>query len=410
MSDLSILTNLPEFSLQRLALKVKPRGETMLRKGHPWLFESAIIKQNKPGNAGDMAIIYDKKNKFLAIGLYDPYSPIRVKILASKKQVQINASWFEVKIAAAYELRKPLLETDTSSYRLIHGENDGFPGLIADVYADVLVVKLYTPIWMPYLKTVLPILLKQSNCKCIVLRLSRNLQNLPELLHGLKDGSILYGKLDAEEIIFKEHGLLFSANVIHGHKTGYFLDHRHNRKRLGELAGGKTVLDVFSYAGGFTVHALAGGAKEVTSLDISKQALEMAKKNVALNFENVNHKTMAEDAFAGLQKLFDENKKFDIVVVDPPSFAKKDAEREKALHSYGRLAKLAVRLVKKNGVLLLASCSSRVSADEFFARVSGELRSCNRKITELEKSFHDVDHPVGFAEGGYLKSVYFGVG
>ena len=164
MSDIQpILANLSEFSLQRLALKVKPRAETMLRKGHPWLFESAILKQNKEGNAGDMAIIYDKKNKFLAVGLYDPYSPIRVKILASKKQAQINAAWFELKIAAAYELRKPLLETDTNSYRLIHGENDGFPGLIADVYADVLVVKLYSPIWVPYLKIVLPILLKQSN-------------------------------------------------------------------------------------------------------------------------------------------------------------------------------------------------------------------------------------------------------
>jgi 23S rRNA (cytosine1962-C5)-methyltransferase len=388
---------------------VKPAAERMIRKEHPWIFESAIVKLSGEGQAGDLAIVYDqKKNKFLALGLYDPFSPIRIKVLQSREPANINTEWFQNKIEKAFSLRKPLLETDTNSYRLIYGENDGLPGFIADVYAQVLVVKLYSLIWLPYLKDILPALKETSRCETIVLRLSRALQKRPELLHGLQDGQVLEGELEEEEIIFREHGLLFSANVIRGHKTGYFLDHRHNRKRVGELAAGKSVLDVFAYAGGFSVHALAGGAREVVSLDISAQALEMARKNLALNqLPEDRHRLLVADAFEGLGDLSRGGQTFDLVIVDPPSFAKADSEREGAFRSYQRLCRLAIPLVKRGGILLMASCSSRIKADEFFALILSELEQSGRAFEELERNQHDVDHPIGFPEGAYLKSIYF---
>ena len=390
----------------RLAIKVKPAAERSIRQGHPWVFEGSIVKQSAAGKPGDLAIIFDqKKDKLLAIGLYDPASPIRIKLVSFGKPAKLDRDWFLEKIRAARSLRQPLLETDTNSYRLLFGENDGLPGLIADVYADVLVVKLYSAIWLPYWEVLYPILLEISGCQTLVLRLSRILQEDKNVMYH--DGHIIYGQLPSEEILFQEHGLRFSANVIKGHKTGFFLDHRHNRKRVGELAKGKSVLDIFAYAGGFSVHALAGGAATVTSLDISAQALQMAEKNVSLNFHTGEHKTMAVDAFDGMIQLHRTGQRFDLVVVDPPSFAKKESEVNGALHSYARLAKLAVPLVAPAGILFMASCSSRVSTNVFFEIIEKEIAASGRHFELLEKTFHDTDHPIGFPEGAYLKGGYY---
>lgn len=396
---------LPNILTNKIAIKVKPTAENLIKKGHPWVFENSIVKQNKEGKSGDLAVIFDtKNNKFLACGFYDPFSPIRIKILQANTSATINAEWFSSKIEAAYQKRIPLLQTDTNSYRLIYGENDGLPSLVADVYDNVLVVKLYASFWFAYLKDILPKLIAISKATTTVLRLSRNVQK--EQHTDFKDGQILDGTLENEVIVFKEHGVNFSANVIHGHKTGYFLDHRANRKKVGELAKGKTVLDVFSYAGGFSVHALAGGAIEVASLDISKPALEIAKNNAKLNPYTGKHTTIAGDAFIELQKLVDKKTKFDIVVIDPPSFAKNAAEVDKAIAGYRKLAKLGCKLVKKGGTLVLASCSSRVTADDFFTTVEETLRKNRARYKILEKTLHDIDHPIGFKEGAYLKCVY----
>ncbi|MHA7057348.1 class I SAM-dependent rRNA methyltransferase [Aquimarina sp. M1] len=396
-----------DVSTQRLAIKLKPIAEKMVKRGHPWVFENSIVKQNVQGKAGDLAIIYDyKKNNVLAIGLYDPYSPIRIKIIQFKKAVQINDDWFANKIKQAFVIRKPLLNTDTNSYRLLFGENDKMPGFITDVYDTVLVIKLYSHIWFPYLNWIVPHLIERSRCTTVVVRLSRSLQTVGET-YGIEDGKVIFGDLENDVVIFREHGILFSANVIKGHKTGYFLDHRHNRKRVGDLSKGKRILDVFSYAGGFSVHALAGGAKEVVSLDISKQALEMAKDNVSLNRHSGNHKVLAADAFEGLQELIKQNKKFDIVIIDPPSFAKRESEINKAKNSYARLAKLGAQLVHHKGILVLASCSSRVSAEVFFEICEENIANSRRNFTLLDKTYHDIDHPVTFPEGAYLKCGYY---
>lgn len=393
---------------KRIAVKVKPASERAIRQAHPWVWEDSIVKISDEAEAGDLAIIYDnKKNKFLALGLYDPHSVIRIKVIQFGKGAAIDENWFAAKIQAAKEARNELLKTDTNAYRLIYGEGDGLPGLIADVYDDVLVLKLYSAIWIPYLDILKSHFLKIVNIKCIVLRLSRQLYKLADQYLDIGEGKILSGALDNEEVIFKEHGIQFKANVIKGHKTGFFLDHRNNRKKVGTLARGKRVLDVFSYAGGFSVHALAGGAKEVTSLDISKPAIALAKQNAALNQYSGKHVGLAADAFEGMHKLFMEGKQYDLIIIDPPSFAKRASEVELAKKNYRRLAELGLKLTAPGGILVLASCSSRIEKEEFYSMMEEVLNRSGKRIQCLEKTAHDVDHPAGIKEMQYLKTGYY---
>ncbi len=397
-----------EHTPQRLAIKLKSKAETYVRQGHPWVFESSIVKINKEGKAGDIAIIFDqRKNKYLGLGLYDPYSPIRIKMLGHNHSVNIDREFFVDRIGEAFDLRAPLLASGTDGYRLLFGENDGVPGLICDVYAHVAVVKLYSAIWFPYLHWIMDGILESTTSSVIVLRLSRLLQKDNVIRNGLNDGDVIHGELPDPEIEFNEYGVRFIANVIKGHKTGYFLDHRANRHKVGQMSNGKSVLDVFSYAGGFSAHAIAGGAKEVISIDISKQAIALASRNVGLNKESAPHRTMAIDAFEGMQQLIDQGKKFDIVVVDPPSFAKNAADIPAAKKSYERLAKLAIQLVAVRGMCVMASCSSRISRDEYFDLVESAFDTFSRAYRLVEKTFHDIDHPVNFPEGSYLKSGYY---
>lgn len=398
----------PAYEPSRLAIKVKPAVERKIRQLHPWVFDEGIVKQSAEGQSGDLAVIFDqKKNRFLALGLYDPHSPIRIKLLQFGKGATIDAAWFGAKIEAAHALRAPLLATDTNSYRLLHGENDGLPGLVADVYADVLVLKLYSTIWLPYLSVLVPLLQARAAASAVVLRLSRAVSQRTDELQGLADGQVIAGTLADEVVVFREHGVLFSANVIHGHKTGYFLDHRENRRRVGSMASGKTVLDVFSYAGGFSVHALAGGATEVTSLDISAQALAMAQANARLNVADPPHEIRVGDAFEELAALRRMGASYDIVVIDPPSFAKRASERDRALHQYRQLAALGAALVSPKGWLILASCSSRVTSAVFFEAMKQELAACAPHFALQLTTEHDVDHPIGFPEGAYLKCMYW---
>ncbi len=396
-----------DYHPKRLAIKLNAKGEQFVIKKHPWVFSNSITKISDDAKTGDLTIVFSKKkNKVIGLGLYDANSPIRIKMLhCEMSKVDINDAFFYEKIKEAFEKRAELLKTNTTSYRLLFGENDGFPGFIADVYSTVLVVKLYSEIWLPYLETILESLQKVSGAKTIVVRLSRGLQQSKG--HNLSDGDVVYGVLEDEVVRFVEHGVSFSANVIKGHKTGYFLDHRHNRKRVGELSKDKTVLDVFSYAGGFSVHALYHGAKSVTSLDISKQALEIAIQNGRLNTYKGKHNTIAGDAFVELKNLIKKGQTFDVVVIDPPSFAKQQSEIDLAKRKYAQLAALGAKLVAENGLLVLASCSSRVSAQAFFDINIQTLRNQPRPFNTILNTYHDTDHPIGFSEGSYLKCGYY---
>lgn len=211
-----------KYSPKRLAVKLSTRGEQYVLQGHPWVFSESIQKINKDAKTGDLAIIFGRKNnKMIGIGLYDAESPIRIKMIHSNTSpITIDDTFFQNKIELAYQKRIPLLETNTNSYRLLFGENDGFPSFIADVYHKVLVVKLYSEIWLPYLKPILESLIKTAVVETVVLRLSRGLAQ--SKTHQFKDGDVIYGHLNNPVIQFVEHGVNFSANVIKGHKTGYF--------------------------------------------------------------------------------------------------------------------------------------------------------------------------------------------
>lgn len=388
-----------------IAVKLKSVAEKLVKKGHPWVYSDSIVKIADNAVSGDVCVLFDdRKNTLYAVGLLDASSPIRIKIV-DRKPTKINRSFFQERLQEAFAKRSKLISASTNSYRLIYGENDFLPGMIVDVYASVAVLKIYSEAWIPYLEDIKNELALLPAIASIVLRCSRNVEK-SKLGKGL-NGTILHGVLDNEEVIFMEHGVCFSANVIKGHKTGFFLDHRPNRKRIGELSKGKTVLDIFAYAGGFSIHALIGGAREVTSVDISEQALEIAKNNASLNAFKGKHHVLIGDAFDILQQLKKGGKQFDVVVIDPPSFAKSKEEVATALKKYVELAELGIHLVKNNGILLLASCSSRVSLDDFLACHQRAFKKTSTNFQQLEISQHDIDHPIVIPEAAYLKSIYY---
>ncbi|MGB1253163.1 MAG: class I SAM-dependent rRNA methyltransferase [Candidatus Promineifilaceae bacterium] len=398
---------MPTLNARRIAVKVTPSAEKAIRNNHPWLFTNAITSVSHGGQAGDIAIVFDRKRRFLAAGLYDPDSPIRVKLLQHLQQAQIDSAWFSKTITAALALRQPLTDSiDTTGYRCINGENDSLPGLIVDYYARVAVVKLYSTIWLPHLTDILNILLAQLPISQIVIRLSRRLQALET---GLSDGQLIYGPPITAPIRFQENGLSFEANVIKGQKTGHFLDQRDNRAKVRDLSQGKMVLDLFAATGGFSLYAAAGGAKQVVSVDLSRPTLAVAERNFAHNSQltavnQCNHKLIAADVFDLLQQMVKQRRRFDLIVVDPPAFAQKEADVPQALRAYTKLAKLASQLVARGGQLVMASCSSRVSAEQFFSTVQRAVPSSTRTFA---KTGHAIDHPISFKEGAYLKCIYF---
>jgi 23S rRNA (cytosine1962-C5)-methyltransferase len=405
------LSQLPYPSERNIAVHVTAAAEKSLRVGHPWLYENSIKVQSKEGIAGDVAIIFDKNRRFLAVGLYDPTSPIRVKVLQHKTSATIGRDFFRERLQAAANIRAHLPGEGTTGYRLVHGENDGLPGLVIDCYGDVLVIKLYSAAWFAYLRDVLVALDEVHPAETLVLRLSRTVQDGETF--GLSDGMVLRGTLANTQIAFTENGLKIATDVVHGHKTGFFFDQRENRARVGKLSQGKDVLDVFSYNGGFSLYAAAGGAKSVRSIDISEPALKDARHLFELNANNpqvagCRHETMAADAFEAMQRLIQQKQKFGLVVVDPPSFANKESQVEDALRAYRKLTELALPLVTEGGILVTASCSSRVSPDEFFNTVNRTAIQSGYRLREIERTGHAIDHPLrdGFPEGRYLKCLY----
>ncbi|MCC6271110.1 MAG: 23S rRNA (cytosine(2499)-C(5))-methyltransferase, partial [Microbacteriaceae bacterium] len=226
------LAQLPAPSTKRIALRVTAPAERALRQGHPWVFDQSITEQSHEGAPGDLAVIFDNKRRFLAIGLYDPTSTIRVRVLQNRQPAIINAEWFQNKLNLAAQIREPLESADTTGYRLVHGENDGFPGLVVDRYADTLVLKLYTPAWIPHLKEFCEALAQISPAEHLILRLNRILQKQMEFLHSLSDGMTLTPQTPPSLILFKENGLTFESDPILGQKTGFFLDQRDNRAKV----------------------------------------------------------------------------------------------------------------------------------------------------------------------------------
>jgi 23S rRNA (cytosine1962-C5)-methyltransferase len=387
----------------RLRLRLSPAAERAVRGGHPWVFSDSVREQNREGLAGELAVIYSRDDRFLAVGLYDPESPMRVRILHAGKPVTLDAGWWAERLRAALAKREGRFGPDTTGYRLINGESDGWPGLVLDRYADTLVLKLYSAVWLPRLEEVLTMVEQALAPGGIVLRLSRNIAETAQREFGVCE-DVVRGA-SAETVVFQENGLRFESEVQRGQKTGFFLDQRDNRRRAGELARGADVLNAFSFSGGFSLYAARGGAHSVTDLDISRHALDAGGRNFALNAEvpsvaACRRETVQADAFEWLAQC---RGSFDLVIVDPPSLAKREAERAGAILAYERLAKSALRCVRPGGVLVAASCSAHVSAAEFFNAVERAAEACETQT--LWTSGHAPDHAATFREAEYLKCV-----
>jgi 23S rRNA (cytosine1962-C5)-methyltransferase len=395
--------------LPRLRLRIAPTAERHLRAGHPWLFDESIREQNRPGTAGEFAVIYDKQNLFLAIGLYDPDSPIRVRMLHCGNPVTLDDAWWRARFAAAVDQRAQWFGPETTAYRLIHGESDGFPGLVLDRYADALVLKLYSAGWLPHLPTLQGLFETTFPTLPVVLRLSRNIREATSRA-GLEDGMVWKGTLAVERQIFLENGLRFYADIRRGQKTGFFLDQRDNRHKVGALANRSDVLNAFSFSGGFSLSAARGGARSVVSLDISEHALSEARENFALNqgvpaVAACRHETVQADVFEWF-RTSGNSRRFGLVIVDPPSLAKRETERARAIVAYRQLAASAIGTVAAGGLLVSASCSGHVSGPEFFGAVRAAGTASGRRWMELETTEHPPDHPAGFPEAKYLKCIY----
>ena len=411
MQGLSInLPSIPKPTDKRIALRVTSAAERALRHGHPWLFADALTRQSHEGKPGDLAVVFNHHRNFIAIGLYDPTSIIRVRILQHHKPVTIDQQWLAEKISVAAKMRAGLPE-NTNAYRFINGENDCLPGLVIDRYAQSLVIKLYTLAWIPYLAMLIPILCNLLNPIRIVLRLNRDMLHYPEFLHKLKDGALIYGIPADGPVQFLENGITFEADLKNGQKTGFFLDQRDNRARVEKISQEKRVLNLFSYTGGFSVYAARGGAREVISVDLSQPALAAAQRNFTHNQTNTaisacHHVILAGDAFEQLQKYAKAKLFFDMVIIDPPSFAKRKSETIKAIAAYHRLTSLGIKVLVPGGILVQASCSSRVSEPVFYKTIHQAALQIGRPLKEIERTGHAIDHPIRFPEGEYLKCLF----
>jgi 23S rRNA (cytosine1962-C5)-methyltransferase len=387
---------------------LKPPAESAVRRGHPWIFSDSILDQNRDGAAGEIAVIYDRRDQFLAVGLYDPDSPLRIRVLHTGKPLQIDAAWWRAQLDAALAARAGILDERTNACRLINGESDGWPGLVLDRYAQVLVMKIYTGAWLPRVKEIASLLGERLQPASIVLRLSRNTQH-QFAATGFYDGEILVGTAITAPVIFQESGIRFEADVLSGQKTGFFLDQRENRRHVEALARGCEVLNAFSFSGGFSLYAARGGARSVADLDISAHALASAERNFVLNKEEPNiarcrHETVQANAFDWLKE--NRARQFDLIVLDPPSLAKRESERSAAIGAYQKLAVNALSHLRRSGLLVAASCSAHVTAEEFFEAVRQAAGGTGQNFSVLRTTRHATDHPAKFREAEYLKCIY----
>jgi len=399
----------------RLRLRLTAAAESIVRGGHPWVFADSVREQNRPGVAGELAVIFDRNDKFLAVGFFDPDSPIRVRVLHVGKPLTIDAEFWQGRLDAAVRRRAGLFDERTTGYRIINGESDGWPGLVLDRYDTTLVLKIYTAAWLGRLEEMIGLVRTALRPEQIVVRFSRNLEAAAQASEARNSSSARFPQLQraalelCAPVVFLESGLRFEADVWRGQKTGFFLDQRENRCLVEALSRGRTVLNAFSFSGGFSLYAARGGAKSVTDLDISAHALESAKRNFALNADDTTiarcpHEFIQADAFAWLAG--NAARHFDLIVLDPPSLAKRETERAGAIRAYGKLVECGLGHLRSGGILVACSCSAHVSAEEFFGAVRQAARASGRQFTELQTTRHAPDHHTTFLEAEYLKGIY----
>jgi 23S rRNA (cytosine1962-C5)-methyltransferase len=388
-----------------MSIILKPGREKSLLRRHPWIFSGAVQNVEHEPASGATVDLLSFNGDFLARAAYSPTSQIRARVWTFDDE-PVDADFFRKKIHAAITQRSTFnLQLSTNTLRLIHAESDGIPGLIVDRYGDVLVLQSLTTGSEFWKETFADLLLEETGLSTIYERSDadvRELEGLPSKV-GLLRGSILH-----DPLTITEHGLQFTVNFAEGHKTGFYLDQRANRLKVRELAKDRDVLDCFCYTGGFTVNALAGGAKSVVSVDASAGALVLGRENASLNGQPPERQEWIEgDVFQLLRKFRDEGRSFDMVILDPPKFAPTSAQVEKAARAYKDINLLAFKLLRAGGILVTFSCSGGVDAALFQKIVAGAALDAGVEAQIVEHLSQGADHPVAlnFPEGTYLKGL-----
>lgn len=382
---------------------LKKGKEQSIRRFHPWIFSGAIEEITSPVEEGDLVEVYSHDQEFLAIG-HCQVGTIAVRIL-SFEPVEINDDFWKQKISAACSLRQELglfLNAQTNVFRLIHGEGDGMPGLIVDFYNGTAVMQMHS-IGMYLIREKLAALLKEILGNRLLAVYDKSEGCIPEksgieVKNGFISGS-------SPETIVLEYGNKFKINWEEGQKTGFFIDQRENRRLLQQYTAEKTILNMFGYTGGFSVYAMRGGASLVHTVDVSEKAVELASENVALNFSDTSrHKAFATDAFEFMRDI---DNRYDVIILDPPAFAKHNSALHNALQGYKRLNTIAFKKIKAGGILFTFSCSQVVSRDDFRKIVFTAAAISGRRVRIIHQLEQPADHPVNIfhPEGEYLKGL-----
>ena len=380
------------------------REKSLLRR-HPWIFSGAIHHIDDEPASGGTVDLLSFNQQFLARASYSPHSQIRARVWAFKDE-PVDKEFFRKRIRASLATRYELqVEHNINAARLVYAESDHLPGFIVDRYGDVLVLQSLTAGSEYWKETIADLLIEETGLENIYERSDADVRELEGLE---KKVGILRGTIPQPQLTIYEHGLKFLINIEHGHKTGFYLDQSRNRLRVRELAQDKDILDCFCYTGGFTVNALAGGAKSVLSVDSSEEALALAKENIALNALPVDKANFIEgDVFQLLRKFRDENRSFDMIILDPPKFAPTAAQAERAARGYKDINLLAFKLLRPGGILVTFSCSGGIDAGLFQKIIAGAALDANVDAQIVEHLSQGADHPVllNFPEGAYLKGL-----
>ncbi len=388
-----------------MPITLNPNREKSLLRRHPWVFASAIKSVDQETASGSTVDLLSSEGKFLARASYSPISQIRARVWTFEDE-PVDKDFFRRKIKAAVEVRQRLkVESHSNAYRLIHAESDGIPGLIVDRYDNVLVLQSLTAGSEFWKETIADLLVEETGLQNIYERSDADVREL----EGLKPiTGILRGTITNYQLPIIEYDLKFNVDIQHGHKTGFYLDQRHNRHRVGKFAEGRDVLNCFCYTGGFSIHALANGAKSVLSVDSSADALSLLEENIALNnLPADRHTSLEGDVFQLLRKFRDANRSFDMIILDPPKFAPTAAHAEKASRAYKDINLLAFKLLRHGGMLFTYSCSGGIDAALFQKIVASAALDAGTDATIIEHLSQGSDHPVSlhFPEGAYLKGL-----
>jgi 23S rRNA (cytosine1962-C5)-methyltransferase len=387
------------------ALILKPGREKSLLRRHPWIFSGAIQHVDDQPISGSTVDLLSSNKQFLARASYSPTSQIRARVWTFEDE-PIDKEFFRKRIRNAIDTRNSLIDSNNAdSLRLVYAESDGIPGLIVDRYGNVLVLQSLTTGSEFWKQILADLLLEETGLSVIYERSDADVRELEGLEPKV---GLLRGTISNSPITIHENGLNFKVNLESGHKTGFYLDQRANRRRVRELAKDKDVLDCFCYTGGFTVNALAGGAKSVISIDSSADALALAKENIALNHLPVEKTNLLEDdVFQRLRKFRDENRSFDMIILDPPKFAPTAAQAERAARGYKDINLLAFKLLRPAGILVTFSCSGGIDAALFQKIIAGAALDAGVEAQIVEHLSQGPDHPVSlhFPEGAYLKGL-----